>query len=149
MAFLLLRNSTFNFHCYIHTMWSNASLEIGLEVVLWPFVMSCAKDYKGHSLMQISFAEPPNTTETTTSRLRTNQNSTSDYDRQFLNLCDRRKMLKVVHGNQSDNHRIWSDTQLSIPLLSLSLSLSLYIYISYSTTAVLENTWSSPSPVHT
>ena len=77
------------------------------------------------------------TTETITSWLQTNQNSTSDYDRQFSNQRDRCKMLKVVHGNQSDNHCIRSDTQPSIPLL----------YILYSITAVPENTPSSPSPV--
>ena len=54
--------------------------------------------------------------------------------RQFSNQCDRCKMLKVVHGNQSDNHCKWSDIQLSIPLL----------YILYSTTAVLANAQSSP-----
>ena len=61
-------------------------------------------------------------TETTTLWLQTNQNSTSDYDTQFSNQCDRCKMLKVVHGNQSDNHCIWSDKQLSIPQLHI------YIY---------------------
>ena len=49
------------------------------------------------------------------------QNSTSDYDRQFSNQCDRCKMLKVVHGNQSDNYckcnLSWRHTQLSIPLI--------------------------------
>jgi len=50
------------------------------------------------------------TTKTTTSWLQTNQSSTSDYNRQFSNQCDRCKMLKVVHRNQSDNHGIWSDT---------------------------------------
>ena len=65
------------------------------------------------------------TTETTTSWLQTNQNSTSDYDTQFSNQCDRCKMLKMVHGNQSDNHCIWSDTQLSIPQLYIYI----YIYI--------------------
>ena len=49
MAFLLLRNSTFN-----------ASSEIGPEVTLRLLVTSCAKDYKGHSLVQTSFTEPPN-----------------------------------------------------------------------------------------
>ena len=61
------------------------------------------------------------TTETTTSWLQTNQNSTSDYDRQFSNQCDRCKMLKVVHRNQSDNYckcnLSWRHTQLSIPLI--------------------------------
>ena len=32
-------------------------------------------------------------------------------------------MLKVVYGNQSGNHCIWSDTQLSMP------ELYIYIYI--------------------
>ena len=39
--------------------------------------------------------------------------------RQFSNQCDRCKMLKVVHGNQSDNHCNWSDTQPSLPLLCI------------------------------
>ena len=76
------------------------------------------------------------TTETTTSWLQTNQNSTSDYDRQFSNQCDRCKMLKVVHGNQSDNHCNRSDTQPSIPLL-------IYIIQYYSST---RNTKVLPSP---
>ena len=42
--------------------------------------------------------------------------TTSDYNRQFSNQCDRCKMLKVVHCNRSD-------TQPSIPLLYI------YIYI--------------------
>ena len=57
------------------------------------------------------------TTETTASWLQTNQNFTNEYDRQFSNQCDRCKMLKVVHGNQWDNHCNHSDTQPSIPLL--------------------------------
>ena len=52
------------------------------------------------------------TTETTTSWLQTNQNSTSDYNRVFK-LVWQIKMLKVVHGNQCNK----SDTQPSIPLL--------------------------------
>ena len=41
-------------------MWSNAYSEIGQEVMLWPLMTSCAKDYKGHSLVQTSFTELPN-----------------------------------------------------------------------------------------
>ena len=59
-AFVLLHNSRFNFHCY-YTARSNAYSEIGPEVTLWPLATSCAKDYKGHSLVQSSFTEPPNT----------------------------------------------------------------------------------------
>ena len=43
----------------LYTVWSNASSEIGPEVTLQPLTTSCAKDYKGHSLMQTSFTEPP------------------------------------------------------------------------------------------
>jgi len=56
------------------------------------------------------------TTETTTSWLQTNQNSTSDYDRRFSNQCDRCKMLKVVHGNRLNNHCHRWDTWPSILL---------------------------------
>ena len=61
VAFVLLHNSRFNFHCYnLHTERSNAYSEIGLEVMLQPLTTSCMKNYKGHSLMQTSFTEPPN-----------------------------------------------------------------------------------------
>ena len=59
VAFVLLCNSRFNFHCYTQHE-ANAYSEIGLEVTLRPIVTSCAKDYKGQSLMQTSFTEPPN-----------------------------------------------------------------------------------------
>ena len=44
----------------LNTVWSNVYSEIGLEVTLRPLATSYAKDYKGHSLMQTSFTEPPN-----------------------------------------------------------------------------------------
>ena len=36
---------------------------------LQPLVTSCAKDYKGHSLVQTIFTEPPNNTNTVTDKL--------------------------------------------------------------------------------
>ena len=47
VAFVLLRNSGFNFHCYT-------------QCEAMPTWKSCAKVYKGHSLMQTSFTELPN-----------------------------------------------------------------------------------------
>ena len=44
----------------LYTALSNAYSEIGPEVTLRPLATSCAKDYKGHSLMQTSITEPPN-----------------------------------------------------------------------------------------
>ena len=44
----------------LYTAWSNAYSEIGPEVTLLPLMTSCVKDYKGHSLVQTSFTEPPN-----------------------------------------------------------------------------------------
>ena len=44
----------------LYSVRSNAYSEIGPEVTLRPLVTSCAKDYKGHSVVQTSFAEPPN-----------------------------------------------------------------------------------------
>ena len=55
LAFILLRNSRFNFHCY--TQREQRLLKIGLEATLGPLETSCAKDYKGHSLVQTSFTE--------------------------------------------------------------------------------------------
>ena len=59
VAFVLLRNSMFNFHCYTQREAARNS-EIGPEVTLQPLATSCTKDYEGHSLMQTSFTEPPN-----------------------------------------------------------------------------------------
>ena len=58
VAFVLLHNSWFNFPCY--TLLKNAYSEIGLEVMLRPLATSCAKDYKGHSLVQTCYTELPN-----------------------------------------------------------------------------------------
>ena len=44
----------------LYTAWSNPYAEIGPEVTLQPLAISCVKDYKGHSLVQTSFTEPPN-----------------------------------------------------------------------------------------
>ena len=43
--------------------WSNAYSEIGPEVTLRHLATSDAKDYKGHSLVQTSVTEPPNSRE--------------------------------------------------------------------------------------
>ncbi len=37
-----------------------ASLKSLKEMTLQPLTTSCVKDYKGHSLVQTSFTEPPN-----------------------------------------------------------------------------------------
>ena len=60
VAFVLLCNSKFSFRCYtqcelMHT-WKSAQ-----NWQLRPLATSCVKDYKGHSLMQTGFTEPPNT----------------------------------------------------------------------------------------
>ena len=57
VTFVLLRNSRFNFHCYPQREATRT--QIGPEVTLRPIATSCAKDYKGHSLVQASFTEPP------------------------------------------------------------------------------------------
>ena len=64
LAFVLLCNSSFVILVQLpllYTAWSNAYSEIGPEVMPWPLATSCAKDYKGHTLMQTSFTELPNT----------------------------------------------------------------------------------------
>ena len=45
----------------LYTARSNAYSETDPEMTLRPLVTSCAKDYKGYSLVQTSFTEPPNT----------------------------------------------------------------------------------------
>ena len=56
VAFVLLRNSRFNFHCY--SLREPTPTQISARrCQLRPFATSCAKDYKGYSLVQTSFAE--------------------------------------------------------------------------------------------
>ena len=55
LAFVLLCNSRFNFHCYTQceaTPTQKSARKCAAT--------SCAKDYKTHSLQQTSFAESPN-----------------------------------------------------------------------------------------
>ena len=58
LAFVLLRNSRFSFHCYsfIHSVKQRLLRnQPGSDAAT-----SCTKDYKGHSPVQTSFTEPPN-----------------------------------------------------------------------------------------
>ena len=58
LAFVLLRDSRFNFHCYTQREATPTQKSPGSA--LRPLATSCVKDYKGHSLVQTSFTEPPN-----------------------------------------------------------------------------------------
>ena len=58
VALGLLRNSRFNFHCYTQRD-ATPTQKSDWKWQLWHFATSYTKDYKGHSLMQTSFAEPP------------------------------------------------------------------------------------------
>ena len=46
----------------LYTVWSNAYSEISPVVTLRALATSCVKDYKGHSIVQTSFIESPNST---------------------------------------------------------------------------------------
>ena len=61
VAFVLLCNSRFNFHCYTQceAMYTQ---KLARKWELQPFATSCAKDSERHSLVQTSFAELPNNT---------------------------------------------------------------------------------------
>ena len=52
-------NSRFNFHCYTQHE-ATPTRKSAWKWQLQPLMTSCAKDCKGHSLMQTSFTEPPN-----------------------------------------------------------------------------------------
>ena len=58
VAFVLLCNSRFNFHCYTQCE-STPTQKSARKWQLRPLATSCAKDYKGHSLVQTSFTAPP------------------------------------------------------------------------------------------
>ena len=59
VAFVLLGNSKLNFHCYTqHELTPTQKLAWKQQLRL--FATSCAKDYEGHSLIQTSFTELPN-----------------------------------------------------------------------------------------
>ena len=60
MALVLLPSSRFNFHCYTQCE-PTPTQKLTRKWQLWPFATSCVKDYEGHSLLQTSFTEPPNT----------------------------------------------------------------------------------------
>ena len=59
MAFLLLRSSRLNFHCYTQRE-PTPTQKSARKWQLRPVATSYAEDYEGHSLLQTSFAEPPN-----------------------------------------------------------------------------------------
>ena len=59
VAFVLLHNSRFHFHCYTQREPMPAQ-KLARKWQLRPFATSCTKDYEGHSFIQTSFAEPPN-----------------------------------------------------------------------------------------
>ena len=65
VAFVLLRNSRFNFHCNIQRE-AMPTQKSARKWQLRPLATSWAKDYKGHSLVQTSFTEPPITLQPTT-----------------------------------------------------------------------------------
>ena len=52
MAVVLFHNSRFNFHCYAQKSARKWQLQ--------PFATSSTNDYEGHSLVQTSLAEVPN-----------------------------------------------------------------------------------------
>ena len=59
VAFVLLRNSWYNFHCYTQHE-STPTQKSARKWCCDLLRLLCAKDYKGHSLVQTSFTEPPN-----------------------------------------------------------------------------------------
>ena len=60
VAFVLLCNSKFSSHCYRQRELT-PTRKSAQKWQLRPLATSCVKDYKGHSLMQTSFTEPPYT----------------------------------------------------------------------------------------
>ena len=59
VAFELPRNSRLNIHCYIQRE-PTPTPKSAWKWQLRPFMTSCSKDYKGHSLVQTSITELPN-----------------------------------------------------------------------------------------
>ena len=56
IAFVLLCNSRFNFHCYTQHE-ATPTQKLARQWQLQPSTTSSAKDYEGHSLVQSSFAQ--------------------------------------------------------------------------------------------
>ena len=54
VALVLLHNSRFNFHCYTQ----REAMPTQKSARKWRCELSCAKNYKGHSLVHTSFTEP-------------------------------------------------------------------------------------------
>ena len=59
VVFVLLRSSSFRFHCYTQRK-ATPTEKSARKWQVQPFATSCAKDYEGHSLLQTSCAELPN-----------------------------------------------------------------------------------------
>ena len=59
VAVVLIRNSRYSFHCYTQRE-AKATQKSPRKWQVRHFETSCSKDYKGHSLVQTSFAELPN-----------------------------------------------------------------------------------------
>ena len=59
LAFVLLCNTRFNFHCYTQR-GPTPTQKSARKWQVQPFATSSTKDYEGHSLVQTSFAELPN-----------------------------------------------------------------------------------------
>ena len=67
LAFVLLCNSKFSFHCYTQHE-PTPTQKSTQKWQLWAFVTFCVKDYKGHSLVKTSLAKLPNTCVTSSCR---------------------------------------------------------------------------------
>jgi len=85
----------------LYTVWSNAYSEIGPEVTLWPLETSCAKDYKGHSLVQTSFTEPPNTASISSMAVELKQPWQSDHTCHLRKKFSLQPKLKSEMGSKT------------------------------------------------
>ena len=83
VAFVLLHNSRFNFHCYT-------------QREAMPTQKSCAKDYKGHALMQTSFTEPPNSSPSGPETQFTNYPSPPQFQFHLLLYCTTTTQSKLT-----------------------------------------------------
>ena len=72
------RNSKFNFHRYTQ----REAMPTQKPARRWHLATFCAKDYKGHSLVQTSFTEPPDTQLTSRRRV-----SAKDLTRDICSSC--------------------------------------------------------------
>ena len=102
VAFVMFQHSRFNFHRYTQHEPMRTQ-KLAWKWQLWSFATSCMKDYKGHSLAQTSFPEPPNSKAKNMKWMRQIPKKITKWqDRMYLTLLVHRPASRAVEEAEPD-----------------------------------------------